>query len=492
MNGSESAPTTTRVAGTEVRLPRPPGVFRRFLAEHPRFVDWFIVGCYLFGSLLMLVVQAVGESPAVTQMADAGTTDIDLANPDLPVQTQSEAWIGVPSGLLFPAVLIVIARTFAVATALLLRRRFPLVGLVAVMLCIIGDGSAVAFANVVALQFMLYAVPVYRSVSAGWVGYGVTLIGSAIGVLVEEMGWVLPATLTATQSGTDESLITADMLGAYVMMALWLLAVLMLGINLGNRRRYLAAVIEHAHQLARERDQRAQLAVAEERSRIAREMHDIVAHSVSVMIALSEGAAQAVEGAPRAASDAMRRSAETGRTALAEMRRLLGVLSDPSEGAAERVPQPSIAELPRLVETFREAGLDVSLDVSGSTSGDRGQELAIYRIVQEGLTNALRYAGSGARVHVRVNGTGERTQVEVRDDGPTGAGPGPITGVGAGRGLQGLTERVRMFGGTIESGRVAGGGWRLQAELPVSAAARVPVSGETDRAADGPMREEQP
>nr|WP_272928649.1 histidine kinase [Leucobacter luti] len=247
----------------------------------------------------------------------------------------------------------------------------------------------------------------------------------------------------------------------------------MLGINLGNRRRYLEAVIDRAHQLARERHQLAQLAVAEERSRIARELHDIVAHSVSVMIALSEGAARAAEVAPEAAADAMRRSAETGRTALGEMRRLLGALHAP-ENEPELVPQPGVQDLPELVQSFTNAGLRVALDITGEDSGDRGQELAIYRIVQEGLTNVLRYAGTGARAQVQVQRLADRTSVEVRDFGRASGATHPVTGIGSGRGLAGLSERARVFGGHIESGPVpehAGGGWRLWAVLPVSPAA---------------------
>ena len=478
-----SAFPPAHVTGDEVKLPRPPGVFRRFLAEHPVLVDWFIVGSYLFGALLMLAVSAIGESPAVNTMVDAGTDDIDLANPDLPPAMQPGDWVAVPTLLSFPMVLLTVLRTLAVAAALLFRRRFPLAGLIVVTVALIGDTSALTFANGVALLFLVYAVPVYRSVPAGWLGYGIALLGSVLGLVLEELGFVAPVALGSEVPTTELSF--GNLVGVMVMTALWLLAILMLGINLGNRRRYVAAIIDHAHQLARERDQRAQLAVAEERSRIAREMHDIVAHSVSVMIALSEGAAQAATAAPCEASDAMKRSAETGRTALAEMRRLLGVLSDPSEVSAELMPQPGMSELPRLVDTFSEAGLKVTLDIGGQTSGDRGQELAIYRIVQEGLTNALRYAGTGARAHVQVTGDAACTRVEVRDYGAVTSGPGPITGVGAGRGLQGLSERVRMFGGTIDSGPAVGGGWRLSAELPVSAAARVAGSMQPDRRLGG-------
>jgi signal transduction histidine kinase len=266
----------------------------------------------------------------------------------------------------------------------------------------------------------------------------------------------------------------SEFLAMSIMTAIWYLAIVMLGINLGNRRRYLQAIIDRAHQLARERDQLARLAVAEERSRIAREMHDIVAHSVSVMIALSEGAARVTSVAPDDAADAMRRSAETGRTALAEMRRMLGALHSP-DGQADLVPQPGVQDLPELVRGFVDAGLAVSLEVSGDATGDRGQDLAVYRVVQEGLTNVLRYAGTGARAKVTVMRQSDRTVVQVRDYGSPPGAPAPVAGIGSGRGLAGLAERARVFGGSIESGPVdpsAGGGWRLWAVLPVSADAR--------------------
>ncbi|MBK0418635.1 two-component sensor histidine kinase [Leucobacter sp. CSA1] len=452
----------------ELRLPRPPGIFRRWLAAHPFAVDVAIVVCYLFGCGLMLVIDAAGATSAGT----AAPTPVEAGLLGF--------YLGMPSYLQWPLVLLSLLRTGAVATALLLRRRFPLAGLIVTVLALFGDQSAQSVANSVALVFLLYAVPVYRSVPAGWLGYGIALAGSIAVYLLPGGMDSSPAEVNYT--GPDGAIVTetigpfaftwGEFIAASVMTALWYLAILMLGINLGNRRRYLAAIIDRAHQLARERDQLAQLAVAEERSRIAREMHDIVAHSVSVMIALSEGASRVVEAAPEAASDAMRRSAETGRTALAEMRRLLGALSEPAEGAAEFVPQPGVNDLPELVRNFRDAGLDASLVVRGDASGDRGQDLAVYRVVQEGLTNVLRYAGHGARAEVAVERLADRTVVEVRDHGRVDSEPGPVAGLGSGRGLRGLAERVRVFGGTIESGPVLGGGWRLRAILPVSSDAR--------------------
>ncbi|GAA1610505.1 sensor histidine kinase [Leucobacter chromiireducens] len=449
------------ISEAEVRLPRAPGVIRRALAAHPVVVDVFIVVWFVLGSLFGVLLDLLSAANW------SGTAD-------------PETWFGVPRYLEWPLWPLTAIRVAVVATALFFRRRYPLAGLIVVVLVMFGEQGMQGFANGVALLFMIYAVPVYRSVSAGWLGYGIAVVGSLLQLALDsrraaqQLAQTGPAGMISADMGIVRS--PTEFLGISLLTALWLLAILMLGINLGNRRRYLEAIIDRAHQLARERHQLAQLAVAEERSRIAREMHDIVAHSVSVMIALSEGAARAAEAAPEAAADAMHRSAETGRTALGEMRRLLGALHAP-EDRAELVPQPGVQELPELVQSFTSAGLRVSLTVSGSASGDRGQELAVYRVVQEGLTNVLRYAGTGARATVEVARYPDRTSVEVRDYGRAAGSVRPVVGVGSGRGLAGLSERARVFGGHIESGPVTeagGGGWRLWAVLPVSAAARTP------------------
>lgn len=446
----------------EVRLPRPPGVIRRALAAHPIVLDVFIVVWFIIGSLLGVLFDLLGAGAATS------TGDIEF---------------GIPRHLDWPLWPLAAVRVSVIGAALLFRRRAPLLGLIAAVVASFGDQGMQSLANGVAIMFLLYAVPVYRSVRAGWLGYVIAVVGSLLQYLWESRsvfgmrvdGSVGPS--LAAEAGLATS--PTEFIGVSLLTGLWLLAIVMLGINLGNRRRYLEAIIDRAHQLARERTQLAQLAVAEERSRIAREMHDIVAHSVSVMIALSEGAARAAEAAPAAAADAMQRSAETGRTALGEMRRLLGALHG-TEQSAELVPQPGIQDLPDLVRSFTNAGLRVSLDIVGEASGDRGQELAVYRVVQEGLTNVLRYAGTGARASVTVERAGARTTVEVRDHGKVSGAPMPVTGVGSGRGLTGLSERARVFGGHIESGPMPeqlGGGWRLWAVLPVSVAAQEAPSG---------------
>ncbi|MFT4231843.1 MAG: histidine kinase [Leucobacter sp.] len=450
----------------EVRLPRPPGVLRRAFAAHPLAVDVFIAAWYLIGCLIGVLLDFM-TALAPLDDGDAATG------------------FQMPPHLASPWVLLSLLRVGIVATALLFRRRYPLAGLVAVVIAGLGEVSMMGLATGVALLFMIYAVPVYRGVRAGWLGYGIALVGTllqyGIDVALGQSGSAGPGGVLLADSGGAVG--RGELVVMLIMTAIWFLAVLMLGINLGNRRRYLQAIIDRAHQLARERDQLARLAVAEERSRIAREMHDIVAHSVSVMIALSEGASRVTETVPSAAADAMRRSAETGRTALAEMRRLLGALHS-SEDQAALVPQPGVEELPALVQGFVDAGLAVTLEVSGEAAGDRGQDLAVYRVVQEGLTNVLRYAGTGARARVTVMRRPDRTVVQVRDYGTPAGAQTPVAGVGSGRGLAGLAERARVFGGRIESGPLVaaeGGGWRLWMELPVNSAAVQTTTESEDR-----------
>ncbi|GAA1566640.1 two-component sensor histidine kinase [Leucobacter aridicollis] len=411
-------------------LPNPPGAIRRWVAAHPRAIDMGILVCYLIGAIplaLLDIFSVFYDQSGANVVATAAYT------------------------------LVVSLRLAAGTVALILRRRAPLLGLIIVTVALFGDGGPLIIANAVASWFLLYAVPVYRDVRTGWIAYAIAVGGSILGASIP--------TITTIFGENPQG---RGLIGTIVLDAIWSLAVLLIGINLGNRRRYLQAIIDRAHQLARERDQLAQLAVAEERSRIAREIHDIVAHSVSVMIALSEGAARAVEQAPSEAANAMQRSAETGRTALTEMRRLLGALQ--MSEAADMAPQPSLEDIPGLVRGFEDAGLVVTLDANLTTLHDRLQGLAIFRIVQEGLTNVLRYAGVGAKANVMLRGAPNGIEVVVRDHGRPANTVGPTTGLGSGRGLAGLAERVRVFGGTISSGPVPdGAGWQLRAFFPAGA-----------------------
>jgi signal transduction histidine kinase len=240
-----------------------------------------------------------------------------------------------------------------------------------------------------------------------------------------------------------------------------------LGTSTRTRRALVDSLHERAERLERERDQQGQLAAAAERARIARELHDVVAHNVSVMIALSDGASYAVDEDPARAKSAMRTASRTGRQALGELRRLLGVLRD-SDGDAQFAPQPGLAQLDELLQDVRSAGVPVSYEVTGrpSTPLPPGLELAVFRIVQEALTNTLKHAGPGAEAQVRLVHGHDVLEVEVLDTGKLL----PPPGVDGSAGLRGMRERAAVYDGELNAGPAPDGGWRVHLVLPLEAA----------------------
>ncbi|BAJ29204.1 putative two-component system sensor kinase [Kitasatospora setae KM-6054] len=236
------------------------------------------------------------------------------------------------------------------------------------------------------------------------------------------------------------------------------------------RRAYLVELEDRAARLERERDAQAQVAVAAERARIARELHDVVAHNVSVMIVQADGAAYVLDSSPQQAKEALGTIASTGRQALAEMRRLLGVLRT-ADTAGEYVPQPGVEELPELLEQVRTAGLQVEYAATGEVRElPRGLELTVYRIVQEALTNVRKHGGPNARARVSVDFRDGDLEVLVEDDG-RGSTHEQLTGGtdGLGHGLIGMRERVGMVSGSLDVGPRPGGGFRIRAVLPLKA-----------------------
>jgi signal transduction histidine kinase len=233
------------------------------------------------------------------------------------------------------------------------------------------------------------------------------------------------------------------------------------GFGLGQKFHEADEAKERAARLEREREEQARLAVAEERARIARELHDIVGHSVSVMTVQAAGVRSLLRPEQEREREALEIIEQTGREALAEMRRLVGVLRRPEEAPA-LAPQPSLEHVDKLVSQAREAGLPVELRVEGDpVQLPAGVDLTAYRLVQEGLTNAIKHArAEHAEVVVRYsNGTVELT---VSDDG---AGDG--AGEKGGNGLVGMRERVSVYGGELDAGPRPEGGFRLHATLPV-------------------------
>jgi signal transduction histidine kinase len=248
-----------------------------------------------------------------------------------------------------------------------------------------------------------------------------------------------------------------------------LAATVLLGVTVSTRRAYLAELEERARRLERERDQQARLAAATERARIARELHDIVAHNLAVMIALADGASFTATTAPHRAAATMQQVSETGRQALAEMRRLLGLLRDdqPPQTPSELVPQPGLDDLDELVDQIRAAGVRVELTREGTAGAwGPGAGLAVYRIVQEALTNTLKHAGPRASAQVRLRYTAAGVDLDVTDDGAGRPAQPATAGMAAsGHGLAGMIERATSYGGEVRAGPCRGTGWRVSARL---------------------------
>jgi signal transduction histidine kinase len=235
------------------------------------------------------------------------------------------------------------------------------------------------------------------------------------------------------------------------------------GSALGSRTEQARELTERVAAAEHERATAAERATAEERARIARELHDVVAHSVSVMVVQASGVRRLLKDEQHREREALLSVEQIGRQALTEMRRMLGVMRSGEEApAAVLAPQPGLQHLDRLIAQVEEAGLPVTLHVEGDRPDlSPGVDLSAYRIVQEGLTNALKHA-KGAHAEVVVRYIDSSVELEIADNGP-----GAPSGDGQGHGLVGMRERVALYGGTIEAGPRAGGGFVLRAELPV-------------------------
>ena len=280
---------------------------------------------------------------------------------------------------------------------------------------------------------------------------------AVIAAAVTAVGIFISFAAYAAQNATGW---TSSMTGTYVSFAVaWLI-----GDNLRVRRAYTRELEDRAVDLERERGEKADQAVAEERARIARELHDVVAHYVSVMVVQAAGARRVVDRDPLAAKGALEAVEVAGRTALTEMRRMLEVLraDDPGTG-----PQPGLGEIDRLVANVRDAGLPVELSIEGSACClPGGMDLAAYRIVQEALTNSVKHGGkASARVSVRYSD--DHIEIEVVDDGRGAAAQLLSARDGGGHGLIGMRERVGLFGGVLEAGPVLTGGYRVYARMPL-------------------------
>ncbi|QTE28869.1 sensor histidine kinase [Pengzhenrongella sicca] len=429
MKAASPAPTEPGPLFTELNTRRL-GPIRRYFLRHPVTTDVVVAACFAVPGALLA----------------AATSD----RPRLP---------------LFALVL-------AGFVVLLWRRRQPVWTAAAIgalgVVSLATTGTIGTFDTAVGL--VIYAVAAARRPRTAWLA----LIALCLAVSGAFWLWDEPMNVAVLGITTDASeSATETRVSAITAILIFALAAMAIGSSVRNRREHVSALIDRANRLAVERDHEIQLASAAERARIAREMHDVVAHSLSVMIALADGAGVALNRSPDRAREAIAEVSETGRSALADMRRVLGALRDPQ---APLGPQPGAGDLAGLVEGFRSAGLPVRTTVTGTpVPTDAGIQLAVYRIVQESLTNVLRHAVGAGQVDVLLATADGWIEITVTDDGgagisaaaraPSVLGERPATGAGSGgRGIIGMRERAAVYGGVVDAGPYRAG-WRTRARL---------------------------
>ncbi|MER6302550.1 sensor histidine kinase [Kitasatospora sp. NPDC001539] len=422
----------------------PDGLAADALSGHPLFVRLAGIG--------QRVRQADRDHPWVLDAAVVAVVVLMFCLPDLfPFAGRDEpahehrivfARPPLPAMLAFQAGLVL---------PLLWRRRRPTEALAAIMAVFVLQWSlGVALRADAALLVALYSLALHgRLRHLAW--SCAVMVGAMALVAVQVSGGGLPV---------------GDALFFLVSAAT---AAVALGIAVRIRRAQLAGLRERAARLEIERDQRSRLAAATERTRVAREMHDIIGHNLSVIVTLADGGAYAAQTSPERGREALQLIGETSRQALGELRRMLGVLRDQGDQAAEFNPQPGIADLDALCARIRAAGPQVLYTVGGDVDQlDRGVQLMAYRIVQEALTNSLKHAGAGTRAHVTLTADTARLRVRVRDSGPPGADPGPVRPAGEGHGLAGMRERAALYRGTVTAGPGPGAGWTVEAVLDLT------------------------
>jgi signal transduction histidine kinase len=339
--------------------------------------------------------------------------------------------------------------TALLAGAVVMRRRAPAATFaVAAAAGLWALAANAASGADVALLVLLYTVAAYRPRRLSIAALLTCLLGGAAA-----MAFWRPQPVGGPL--VDQILGGAVLFGGTSLLA-WVL-----GDSMRYRRGYYAALEDRAARLEAERDAQAKVAAAAERARIARELHDVIAHHVSVMVVQADGARYALRSDPKTTENALAAISGTGRQALSEMRRLLGVLRTAGDQAA-LAPVPGLGELRELLDQARAAGLAVTYTLSGTPRElPEGAELAAYRVVQESLTNTRKHAGLAASAAVTLRYEPDGLLVEVTDDGI--ASP---SGDSGGHGLAGMRERIEMYGGTVEAGPQPDGGFRVLARLP--------------------------
>jgi signal transduction histidine kinase len=381
---------------------------------------------------------SLARSPALQRVAEVALVVAIFAGSvaDMFTAREQSGWGGPRSLELLAAVLI--------SVPLLWRKRAPIAVLALVFVGGMIDVASVAprqagFEPFVAELVAYYSLGAHETERRSVVAFVVSLVFGAIpaAFLHETAGSVAPSLVFT--------------------FAAWLVGVII------RSWRSRAIALEQANrQLELQRELQAEAAVAVERGRIARELHDVIAHNVSMIVVQAGAAARVLEGAQPHVRDALEAIESTGRGTVDEMRRLLGVLRDSATGAT-LAPQPGLADLEKLVANVRDAGLPVEVHVEGTpTPLPPALDLTAFRIAQEALTNALKHAGP-ARAQVSIRYEPTAVEIEVRDDGS-----GNGNGRGSGHGLVGMRERAALWGGQVEAGRTTEG-WRVRVRLPVEA-----------------------
>jgi signal transduction histidine kinase len=383
-----------------------------WLRRHPQFVD----------GLLALVIAGLGSAWIVNSPAEWGILTPFLV---VPVVFRRRAPVAA----------------FAVAVA---------AGAFQVLL----TPGAGASASDLAIVVLLYTLAAYRPRRESVAGLIICLLGGAVASVAVHSAGGVPR-IEGLSMG-------AVKYGGTALVA-WVL-----GDSMRYRRAYYVALEERAARLEAERDAQAKISAAAERARIARELHDVIAHNVSVMVVQADGASYALRAEPERARQALAAISSTGRQALAEMRRLLGVLRS-GDTSADLAPQPGLDQVRELLDQARGAGLSVSLTLEGPPRPlSEGAELAAYRVVQESLTNTRKHGGVLAAAAVTLRYEPDGLVVKVTDDGRGDTAPGG--GTGHGLGLTGMRERIEMYGGSVQAGPLPAGGYQVVARLPAAEA----------------------
>ncbi|MGR0161349.1 histidine kinase [Paenarthrobacter nitroguajacolicus] len=414
---TKDASATTADASFAEIAQRRRGRIRRYFYKRPRAMDAVVILCYVLLALPTIIPSAVDGK-----------------------------WL-------------VVAILLLIATALFFRRRFPLQVVLAVALLEIAATILNPWGSNVSagLWFALYAVASLRKRALTLAVFAAASLPLSLLYLFM---WTSPSQMDNLQDVPENFHLINNIATAVTILLSNLLAT---GIGISVRQRR-----EHEAEIAAWVARTTQLGKVTERNRIAREMHDVVAHSLTVMISLSDGAAVVVKKDPDRAGEVLGELSRTGRAALADMRRVLGVLRDDSGRPAPLTPLESGQNLAKLLDGFRTAGLPLHYAHTGpGLPADPAFELTVYRIVQESLTNVLRYGRSLSRVDVQVARDGDLVTIDVYDDGrgTRDGGSESVGSLGTGQGIAGMNERAGIYAGIVTAGPGKRGGWAVHAEL---------------------------